>query len=377
MHIFRCFKCNRSYRILYFRILFIVALFLMADPLLFVFGSKSRICGFCDNKFIGQCVRRFVFFLDAIVLVLPVQLACKVYGYVIWSFAKRITGRSRFKIDFKSRRKFVVGVDILSCCAGPFNLVFALVRKAGVSQMTIIREFLSNFTKVKRTPIILLHLLTPIVITTLFLVYYAFGGYHTVPDVRLFFVILQICYPIFVSVVVPILIHLDRNINGIQNALGLVESRRSVYLGKLFFLMFLSAISIMLYELCFYVGVNLFMDIDITYFGSYFVIFCIFLFGNLFLYLLHIPIAFRFGSSISALLGIFGAILAGYFQNAIGDKIWPIIPWEWGVRFLEGHFGFSSTPVFPGIISLLIVTSIVLISSILWFNRWEGKFIQE
>ena len=141
--------------------------------------------------------------------------------------------------------------------------------------------------------------------------------------------------------------------------------------------MFLSAISIMLYELCFYVGVNLFMDIDITYFGSYFVIFCIFLFGNLFLYLLHIPIAFRFGSSISALLGIFGAILAGYFQNAIGDKIWPIIPWEWGVRFLEGHFGFSSTPVFPGIISLLIVTSIVLISSILWFNRWEGKFIQE
>lgn len=243
--------------------------------------------------------------------------------------------------------------------------------------MTIIREFLSNFTKVKRTPIILLHLLSPIVITTLFLVYYAFGGYHTVPDVRLFFVILQICYPIFVSVVVPILIHLDRNINGIQNVLGLVESRRSVYLGKLFFLMFLSAISIMLYELCFYVGVNLVMDIDITYFGSYFVIFCIFLFGNLLLYLLHIPIAFRFGSSISVLLGIFGTILAGYFQNAIGDKIWPIIPWEWGVRFLEGHFGFSSTPVFPGIISLLIVTSIVLISSILWFNRWEGKFIQE
>ena len=86
--------------------------------------------------------------------------------------------------------------------------------------MTTMREFFSNFTKIKRTSIIFLHLLLPIVLTTLFLVYYAFAGYHIIPDVRLFFVILQICYPIFVSIVVPILINLDRNINNIQNALG-------------------------------------------------------------------------------------------------------------------------------------------------------------
>ncbi|WMJ90447.1 lantibiotic immunity ABC transporter MutG family permease subunit [Anaerocolumna sp. MB42-C2] len=243
--------------------------------------------------------------------------------------------------------------------------------------MTIIREFLSNFTKIKRTPIILLHLLPPIVVTTLFLVYYANGGYHIISDVRWFFVILQICYPIFVSIVVPILIHLDKNINGIQNALGLVESRRSVYLGKLFFLLFLSAISMILYELCFYVGVNLFLDMSITCFGTYLVLFVIFLVNNLFLYLLHIPIAFRFGSGISVLLGIAGTILAGYYENAIGDKIWPIIPWEWGVRFLENYYHFSNTPIIPGIISLIMITSIVLVLSILWFNRWEGKAIQE
>ncbi len=243
--------------------------------------------------------------------------------------------------------------------------------------MIIIREFLSNFTKIKRTPFILLHLLLPIVVTTLFLVYYAFAGYRIIPDVRLFFVILQICYPIFVSIVVPILINLDRNINNIQNALGLVKSRRSVYLGKVFFLIFLSAISMIIFELCFYMGVNLFLNINITYFGSYLVIFYIFLFSNLFLYLLHVPIAFRFGSSISIFLGISGTILAGFFENAIGDKIWPIIPWEWGVRFLENYLDFSSTPIFPGIISLIIMTSIVLVLPILWFSRWEGKVIQE
>lgn len=243
--------------------------------------------------------------------------------------------------------------------------------------MTIIREFFSNFTKIKRTPIILLHLLLPIVVTTLFLVYYAFAGYHIIPDVRLFFVILQICYPIFVSIVVPILINLDRNISNIQNSLGLVESRRSVYLGKVFFLFFLSAISMIIYELWFYVGVNLFLDISITHLASYFVIFYIFLFSNLFLYLFHVPIAFRFGSSISVLSGIFGTILAGFFENAIGDKIWPIIPWEWGVRFLKKYFNFSSSSIFSGIISLIIITSIILALSILWYSRWEGKVIQE
>lgn len=247
--------------------------------------------------------------------------------------------------------------------------------------MTIRREFFSNFTKIKRTPILLLHLLMPIVMTALFLVYYAFAGYRIISDIRLFFILLQIGYPIFVSIVVPIVINLDRKINSIQNALGLLESRRSIYLGKLFFLLFLSAISIIIYELCFYIGITLFLDITITHFGSYAVICYIFLFSNVFLYLIHILVAFRFGSSLSILLGIFGTILAGYFENAIGDQIWPMIPWEWGVRFLEYYFDFSSTPsntsVLSGIMILLIITCIILILSILWFNRWEGDVIQE
>ena len=243
--------------------------------------------------------------------------------------------------------------------------------------MTLIREFFSNFTKIKRTPIILMHLLPPIVITALFFLYYSFGGYHIIPDVRLFFVILQLCFPIFVSIVVPIFIQLDKNINGIQNALGLVESRISVYLGKLFFLLFLSVISMILYVLCFYLGVNFYLDINVMQFASYLVTCYIFIFSNLFLYLLHIAISFRFGSSISVLLGIAGTIFAGYFENAIGDKIWPIIPWEWGVRLLENYYGISSISVIPGFISMLIITSLALGLSILWFRRWEGKSIQE
>ena len=203
--------------------------------------------------------------------------------------------------------------------------------------MMIIREFLSNFIKIRRTPVLLLHTVLPVVVTALFLAYYAFAGYHIIPDERLFFVILQICYPIFVSIAVPMLIQLDKNVKGIQNALGLVESRRSVFLGKLFFLLFLSAISMILYELCFFVGANCFMESRRTHFNSYLVIFFVFLISNLFLYRLHILLAFRFGSSISVLAGICGTISAGFFENAIGDKIWPFIPC--GTVYLQGGMG--------------------------------------
>lgn len=243
--------------------------------------------------------------------------------------------------------------------------------------MTILREFYSNFTKVRRTPFILLHLLLPAAVTALFLVYYAFAGFRIIPDVRLFFVILQICCPIFISFAVTIFIHLERNISNMQNTLGLVESRCSIYLGKLFFLLFHSAISIIICELCFYIGAVLVLDIHIIHFGFCLSIFFIFLFSSLFLFFLHLPIAFRFGSSTSVLAGISGTILAGLFENPIGDKIWPLVPWEWGVRFLKHYFGLSSAPIYPGIIFLIIITLVVLVLSILWFNIWEGNIVQE
>lgn len=96
--------------------------------------------------------------------------------------------------------------------------------------MTVIREFISDFTKIRRTPVILLHLVLPVVITAVFLVYYKYAGYHIIPDVRLFFIILQICFPVFAGIAVPVLINLDRNISNIQNSLGLTETRKGVYL---------------------------------------------------------------------------------------------------------------------------------------------------
>lgn len=239
------------------------------------------------------------------------------------------------------------------------------------------KEFLSNFIKIKRTPMIALHLAPPIVITTLFLLYYAFAGYRIIPDVRAFFILLQIGHPIFVGIAAAVFLQLDININGIQNTLGLIGSRMSVYMGKLLFLLFFSAINMLLYEVCFYVGVKCFLDMETMGFAFWLSILCIGLSADVFIYLLHMFITFRFGSSVSVLLGISGTILAGLLENPIGDKIWPVVPWEWGLRFLKHYFDGSSASVSAGAAGLIIMTLAALVLSMLWFGGWEGKKAQE
>lgn len=241
--------------------------------------------------------------------------------------------------------------------------------------MTLIREFLSGFTRIRRTPVIFLHVILPVVIAVLFLVYYAFAGWRIIPDVRSFFILLQMGYPLLISIVVPIFLHPDRNIHGLQNALGIVPSRGCVYGGKLIFMLFFSALSVILYEVCFFVGTEVLMGMSTA--GSPLMIFCIFMMNNLLIYVLNVPIAFRFGPSVSVLLGISGTILAGLFENPIGDRIWMLIPWEWGVRLFKYYFGISSEPVVSGIISMVIIIPTILVLSILWYNRWEGKATQE
>ena len=99
----------------------------MADPFLSVFGSKSGICRFCDSELICQCAGGTVLFPDPFILVLPIQLACQVYGHIIRSSAKRIISRIRFQTDAESGRKLAAGIDIPACRVRSYNPVFPLV----------------------------------------------------------------------------------------------------------------------------------------------------------------------------------------------------------------------------------------------------------
>ena len=65
---------------------------LMADSVLFIFGTKNGICRFDDHQSVCQCSKRAVSLPDTFVLDLSIQLAGQIYGYGLWRIDKRIVG---------------------------------------------------------------------------------------------------------------------------------------------------------------------------------------------------------------------------------------------------------------------------------------------
>ena len=239
--------------------------------------------------------------------------------------------------------------------------------------ITMVREFASDFIKIRRTPMLLLHALSPMIITALFLAYCGMPGQRMISDVRTFFILLQIGYPLFAGIAAAVFLQPERNAGGLQNMLGVTASRKAVYLGKLLFLLFFSGINVLLYEISFCVGGFVCFGEAGMDFKDFAAVFVIFLGSNLFLYVLHMGIVLRFGEGISVFAGICGTVFAGIFENPIGDSVWPFVPWEWGIRFLKHDFGFSEETVFRGGACAGAVTAALLIVSLVRFDRWEGE----
>ena len=81
-----------SCRVSYPGLLPIMGISLMADSVLFIFGTKNGICRFDDHQSDCQCSKRAVSLPDTFVLDLSIQLAGQIYGYGLWRIDKRIVG---------------------------------------------------------------------------------------------------------------------------------------------------------------------------------------------------------------------------------------------------------------------------------------------
>ncbi len=109
-----------GYSLLWITLLWQIPFFLFLD-------QKAGFAGSVILKLICQCAGGTVLFPDPFILVLPIQLACQVYGHIIRSSAKRIISRIRFQTDAESGRKLAAGIDIPACRVRSYNPVFPLV----------------------------------------------------------------------------------------------------------------------------------------------------------------------------------------------------------------------------------------------------------
>lgn len=240
----------------------------------------------------------------------------------------------------------------------------------------LFRSIKADFIKLRRTPIFYIHILIPLIGALIFLLYYSVSIWDTKTKLVAYFQVIAAIFPLLVGMITGIVVEQEEQAGNFQNMLSTVKSKTLTYFSKIIVLLILSILSITIATFTFGLVFKSYS------FDLYFKLGCALFLGNIFIYILQLFISLKFGKGISIGLGIAGVLISALMETGLGDGIWHIVPWAWTIRFCDyiilgeiNNMSFSSifTSILGGLLTLTISTFIILIFSVLWFNRWEGR----
>ncbi|WP_068784108.1 lantibiotic immunity ABC transporter MutG family permease subunit [Paenibacillus phocaensis] len=243
------------------------------------------------------------------------------------------------------------------------------------------RSLRSELIKLRRQPMLWVHLLVPLAGIGIFLGYYAYTPFLPASKVSGYLQVLAIAYPTLIGMVCAIATDQEAAAGRYQQLLTL-PSRLVPLASKLTLLLILGLGSTLLAAAGFGAGF-LYLLNQPLYSLEFYVKAAGILFGScIFLYALHLYVSLRFGKAASIGLGILGSLIAALLLTGLGDRNWIYIPYAWAARFITLWMQYGSTGVraipaeqwaWPGILCCLSGTVAIMVLLGGWFRRWEGK----
>lgn len=239
----------------------------------------------------------------------------------------------------------------------------------------------SEFEKVKRGIMLLLHFLLPILASLIFLVYYSTASFKASSMAGGFLQMLAIIFPLVIAIVCSMAVEQEASAGNFQQMLTF-HKRITSYISKLAMIILLGLGAILLCICSFGAGFMLVLHKSPFGFGYYIYSALILFFSSAFLYVLHYFISLKFGGMPSIGLGIFESLLAALFNTGLGDGKWEFVPCTWGMRFIMNfnRFMIKSSSSSKGlselhlaIILCILGTVAITIITCIWFLHWEGR----
>ena len=111
---------------------------------------------------------------------------------------------------------------------------------------SIIRCFQAEWLKSRHTPLLLVHVLFPLIGAGVFAGYFHISGWSEMTNVTTFLEVLAIIFPFVIGIVVGMIVELENGAGHFQLILGTIRSRIAVYIGKLVYLIVLATFATIL-----------------------------------------------------------------------------------------------------------------------------------
>ena len=240
----------------------------------------------------------------------------------------------------------------------------------------------SEIYKIKGTWLPWIHIVLPIAYSLLFYVASKTTGLKNFEEndiIQTYFVLLGAVMPIILSLITSKVVDMEMSAGKFQVLLSTTKSRTKAYIGKLIVLElgFIVSISLAIIIFAILTGYQSILDWLIEFF--------LILINSLSLYMIHLWVSIELSSGASIGLGFLETMIALLSMTVIGDSIWYFIPCTWGSRLPALYITMSKVS-YPsyfykelrlwGLIASFIIL-ILFISSIIWFNKWDGKSVSE
>ncbi|WP_438433644.1 lantibiotic immunity ABC transporter MutG family permease subunit [Gorillibacterium sp. sgz500922] len=251
---------------------------------------------------------------------------------------------------------------------------------------TLLRLIRSDWQKVRRTPLLWLHLLLPVLFAGLFLAYAAASLRTDAAMVSGYVQVLAIGFPLVIGIVCAMAAEQEAAAGRCQRLLLAADPKALGLLSKGVVLLALGTAASVLATVLYGAGHALLLPgspLGLAVFAQAGLILAL---GNAALYVVHLVLGLRFGKGASIGLGIVGSLLSALLLTGLGEGIWLAVPFGWGGRMVSVWALLRSGTALPagvlaeanagfGVAAASLVVSFGLACA--WFQRWEGESPKE
>lgn len=242
----------------------------------------------------------------------------------------------------------------------------------------------ADIIKIKSTQMIWIHIYIPILGLIIFLSYYSYAPWSAYSKVSAYLQVLCMAFPILIGIITSMVADQEYMAGNYKNLLASSEIKYLSFISKLIIFLLLGSFSTILAVIGFYVGFS-FIGNDTLPFSMYLAVVGLLIGSNIFLYVLHFFLSFRFSKGVSIGVGIVESLISALFLTGMGNGRWPFFPSSWSIRFIGSLFMkyqnisgvFREPDLYLGIIISIVGTILSLVIMLVWFTSWEGKKAEE
>jgi len=240
----------------------------------------------------------------------------------------------------------------------------------------------ADFYKMKRSPVAIAHIIIPIVVSAVFLGYYAISGWNETDKITAFYEALGFAFPVLIGIFIASTMEQEQNAGTFQNLLTL-RSKTAALFSKVVTLLLLSLFALLFTAVIFGSGFNLIHGHSNVSIGVLVMAAFVMWLSAIPLYLVFEIFALVFGKAFAIGAGLISGLISALFLTDLGMYVWKIVPFSWTAKMPDTFliYEFADRGVLSEIKSqapiYLVVAAVCFAGFYVFAVNYEGSKVSE